>query len=85
MPRNKGSLNVTTKRAKEVVSTLLEESLSTVISDIKVLEPKDRIKLIIDLLPFVISKVKPQQVITLETITDAQSEQLINDLLKEDE
>lgn len=85
MPRNKGSLNVTTKRAKEVVSTLLEESLATVISDIKVLDPVQRVKLIVDLLPFVLAKVKPQQVITLETITDAQSEQLINDLLKEDE
>ena len=85
MPRNKGSLNITTKRAKEVVATLLEESLSTIISDIKVLEPKDRVKLIIDLLPFTLAKIRPQQVITLDTITNEQSQQLINELLKEDE
>lgn len=85
MSRQKGSLNFTTRRAKEVVATLLEESLSTIISDIKVLEPKDRVKLIIDLLPFVLAKIRPQQVITLDTITNEQSQQLINDLLKEDE
>lgn len=85
MPRNKGSLNFTTRRAKEVVSTLLEECLDTVISDIAVLEPQARVKLIIDLLPYLLAKVRPQQVITLDTITNEQSQQLINDLLKEDE
>lgn len=85
MSRQKGSLNFTTRRAKEVVSTLLEECLDTVISDIAVLEPQARVKLIIDLLPYLLAKVRPQQVITLDTITNEQSQQLINDLLKEDE
>lgn len=85
MSRQKGSLNFTTRRAKEVVGTLLEECLDTVISDIAVLEPQARVKLIIDLLPYLLAKVRPQQVITLDTITNEQSQQLINDLLKEDE
>lgn len=85
MARTKGAISVKTKEVAKVIQLLLDECLSTVMSDLKDLKPEARIRVILDLFPYLIAKKRAEQQITLDTLSSSQADLLINDLLKEDE
>ena len=81
MARTKGALSVKTKEVAKVIQLLLDECLSTVLEDLKQLEAKDRIRVILDLFPYLIAKKRSQQTITLDTLSGPQIDSLVNHLL----
>ena len=81
MPRKVGSLSVKTKEVSRVIQLLLDECLATVISDLKDLEPKDRIRVILDLFPYLIAKKRSEAIVTLDTLSGPQIDSLVNHLL----
>ena len=56
--RPKGKENKNTKEIREAFKNLIELNLEQMQSDLKKLEPKDRLKFIIDLSTFVVPKLK---------------------------
>lgn len=56
--RPKGSLNLATSEVREKLSLLLENNFDKIQSDIDLLEPKDRIKILLELAKFVIPTLK---------------------------
>ena len=83
MSRTKGALSVKTKEVAKVIQLLLDECLTTVMSDLKQLEPQARIRVILDLLPFLIARKRAEQQISLNTLTDSQADLLVKQLLDE--
>ena len=81
MSRTKGALSVRTKEVAKVIQLLLDECLSTVMSDLKQLEPKDRIRVILDLFPYLIAKKRSEQTITLDTLSGPQIDSLVKHLI----
>jgi hypothetical protein len=69
--RKSGSLNHSTTQIKESFQILLEDNLEQLREDIRSLEPKDRVKFMLDLATFIIPKMKSIQVndTSEETIT----------------
>lgn len=61
--RPKGSLNVATSETREKFTLLLENNLDRIQSDIDLLEPKDRIKTILELAKFVIPVLRSTELI----------------------
>lgn len=84
MSRTKGALSVKTKEVAKVIQLLLDECLSTVIEDLKNLEPRDRIRVILDLFPYLIAKKRSEAIVTLETLTDSQADFLVKQLLEDE-
>ena len=56
--RTKGSSNKATSKVRESFTSLLEDNLQQLKADFKELEPKDRIKLFLDLSKYVIPQLK---------------------------
>jgi hypothetical protein len=56
--RPKGTPNKNTKEIREAFKNLIEDNIDQMTKDLKQLEPKDRLKFIIDLSTFVIPKLK---------------------------
>lgn len=56
--RLKGTLNKATAELKECLTLLLESNFDTIQSDLNTLEPKDRIKTILEISKFVIPTLK---------------------------
>ena len=81
--RTKGSKNLKTQRVEDLIKTLLDKCLDTVLDDINALRPSERVSLVKDLLPYLASKKRSESLVTLDTLTDSQSEALINQLLNE--
>ena len=81
--RTKGALSVKTKEVAKVIQLLLDECLTSVMSDLKQLDPKDRIRVILDLFPYLIAKKRATMEVTLDTLSDSQSDALIKQLLDE--
>ncbi|MGY6561425.1 MAG: hypothetical protein ACXITV_04910 [Luteibaculaceae bacterium] len=54
--RPKGAVNKTSLAAKEFIKQLFESNLNTIEADLLQLEPKDRLKVFIDLLPYLVPK-----------------------------
>lgn len=81
MARTKGALSVKTKEVAKVIQLLLDECLSTVLDDLKQLEPKDRIRVILDLFPYLIAKKRSEAIVTLDTLSGPQIDSLVNHLL----
>lgn len=52
--RPKGAINKTTSELREIFSLLLENNFDKLQTDIDLLEPKDRIKVILELAKFVV-------------------------------
>ena len=65
--RQKGTPNRTTKNIKEAINLIVSNNIDRLQDDIDSLEPKERIKVIIDFLPFVVPKLQSVQ-------TDAEPE-----------
>ncbi|AZQ61734.1 hypothetical protein EI427_05640 [Flammeovirga pectinis] len=55
--RVKGSVNRSTKNIRFILGDLLEESLNGLQEDLKALEPKERLEVMIKLLPYVSPKI----------------------------
>ena len=56
--RTKGAVNKATSKVRESFTNLLEDNLEQLKDDFKELEPKDRIKLFLDLSKYVIPQLK---------------------------
>ena len=56
--RTKGTLNKDTTQIREHFQYLIESNLETLENDLKLLEPKDRIKTLLDLSKFIIPTMK---------------------------
>ena len=84
MARTRGAISVKTKEVTKVIQLLLDECLSTVLSDLKQLEPKERVRVILDLFPYLIARKRADQTITLDTLSDAQADILVKQLLEDE-
>ena len=60
--RPKGSSNKATSKVRDSFTSLLEDNLDQLKEDFKELEPKDRIKLFLDLSKYVIPQLKQTEV-----------------------
>ena len=60
--RTKGSSNKATSKVRESFTSLLEDNLEQLKADFKELDPKDRIKLFLDLSKYVIPQLKQTEV-----------------------
>ena len=60
--RTKGSSNKATSKVRESFTSLLEDNLDQLKDDFKELDPKDRIKLFLDLSKYVIPQLKQTDV-----------------------
>lgn len=60
--RTKGSVNKATSKVRDAYTSLLESNLEQLKEDFKELEPKDRIKLFLDLSKYVIPQLKQSDV-----------------------
>lgn len=69
--RDKGTLNKTTAELREKFTLLIESNFNKLQTDIDLLEPKDRIKTILELTKFVIPTLKA-------TDLTVESEQFVN-------
>lgn len=69
--RDKGTLNKTTAELREKFTLLIESNFNKLQTDIDLLEPKDRIKTILELAKFVIPTLKA-------TDLTVESEQFVN-------
>lgn len=56
--RPKGKTNKTTTEVREMFQSLLEDNLNTLQNDIQALEPKDRVKILLELSKFVLPTLK---------------------------
>lgn len=54
----RGSPNIATKDVRESFRTLLESNLETLQDDIRALEPKERVKIVLELAKFVLPTLK---------------------------
>lgn len=59
--RQKGTPNKTTAEIKEAINLIVSNNIDKLQSDIDSLEPKERIKVICDLLPFTVPKLQSIQ------------------------
>ena len=62
--RTKGAVNKATSKVRESFTNLLEDNLEQLKDDFKELEPKDRIKLFLDLSKYVIPQLKQTDITT---------------------
>lgn len=62
--RPKGSSNKATSKVREAYTQLLEDNLEQLTADFKELEPKDRIKLFLDLSKYVVPQLKQTELTT---------------------
>lgn len=62
--RTKGSSNKATSKVRDAYTNLLEDNLQQLKEDFKELEPKDRIKLFLDLSKYVIPQLKQTDITT---------------------
>ena len=60
--RKKGTINKTTSEIRDSFQMLLEDNLEQLREDIRSLEPKERVKFMLDLATFIIPKMKSIQV-----------------------
>lgn len=79
--RKKGTPNKTTQTAKEWISETLSANWEQMKSDLKVLEPKDRLQLLFKLLEYVVPKQREtSNNIKFEDLTDEEMDELVNKL-----
>jgi len=65
--RPKGSVNKSSNEIREAFQMLLEDNLPTLKRDISSLEPKERVKFMLDLASFIIPKMKSIDVKSIDT------------------
>lgn len=82
--RTKGSNNKVTLKIKEAFSDLLENNLSKLQDDLDELEPRDRLKMLIDLSGFILPRLKAIEIDNSEVI-NSQQDDFLEKLLDIDE
>jgi len=85
--RKKGSVNKKNSKVKESVQRLLDDNMDMVQYDLDQLEPRDRIKFLIDLMNFTIPKMKSVEA-TVTSVLDMSDDKIaklerMNDLMLE--
>lgn len=76
--RPKGSTNKATTELREFISTLIDENREKIISDLEELDPKERIKTVLEMMRFVLPTLKSVESTingTVQTVTPFMSEQ----------
>lgn len=69
---------------RERISGLIESNFKTLQSDLVKMEPKERAKVLIDLLPYVIGKMQPEAALWRpEGLSNEDLERIVNELLKQ--
>lgn len=82
--RVKGTPNKVTYFLKEWITSLIDKQRTQIEQDLQELEPKERLQMIEKLMQYVIPKQAAQQVkLDFDSLTDAQLEQLVNEMTKE--
>lgn len=82
--RVKGTPNKVTYSLKEWITSLIDRQRPQIEKDLQDLEPKERLQMIEKLMQYVIPKQAAQQVkLDFDSLTDAQLEQLVNEMTKE--
>lgn len=84
MARQRGSVNRTTKETKEIINKMLNECLTTLKDDLKLLKPIERINTILSIMPYLIPKLRShEQKIDFNKLEPNEIKQAINQLLDE--
>jgi hypothetical protein len=84
--RPKGSTNRLTQTIREQIQNLFDDNFETIQQDLEGLEPKDRLKFMIDLLPYLMPKLQSttySQKIDLDSMTDEDLDILIERITNE--
>lgn len=82
--RAKGTPNKVTYSLKEWITSLIDKQRTQIEQDLQELEPKERLQMMEKLMQYVIPKQAAQQVkLDFDSLTDAQLEQLVNEMTKE--
>lgn len=82
--RVKGTPNKVTYSLKEWITSLIDKQRTQIEQDLQELEPKERLQMMEKLMQYVIPKQAAQQVkLDFDSLTDAQLEQLVNEMTKE--
>lgn len=77
----KGAKNKVSQDIREKIATLIEGNLNDFEKDLSKLEPKERIKFLIDLMPYVVPKLQTiSNTIDFDSLTDEQLDEIINRL-----
>jgi hypothetical protein len=80
--RPKGVPNKTTKELKQVLHSVIEHQLETIEEDLKDLDPKDRLNVLLKLVEYVLPKQREQK-IDFSSLTDTEIDELINRITDE--
>lgn len=59
--RPKGATNKTTRKTKELIAKFIDENFESIMKDLKVLEPKDRVTAFISLLKYIVPPARDQE------------------------
>ncbi len=79
----KGAKNKKTLKLRETITNFLDNNFKVIVEDFKKLDPKDRAKLYVDLLPYSISKLQSMTMdIQFENLSDQQLDEIIEKLKK---
>ena len=80
--RKAGTRNKATINLRDAVQNLLTDNYSQILTDLKDLEPKDRINAYIKLLDFALPKLQRTEVKTdIGSLTDSQVDNIVNEIL----
>jgi len=84
--RPAGSLNKVSGQVKEIISELVQTGLETLKADMLELKPRDRARILIELLPFVVPKMSAtENHISLERMTESELDHLLQHLVSNDD
>lgn len=84
--RPKGSKNKLSGQIRERIQSLFNDNFQTIQEDLESMEPKDRLKFLTDLLPYLVPKLQTttySQTIDLDNMTDEDLDKLINRIVNE--
>jgi hypothetical protein len=84
--RPKGSKNKVNTELRELIQQLFDDNFDTIQDDLESLEPKDRLKFMTDLLPYLMPKLQSttySQKIDLDSMTDEDLDILIERITNE--
>jgi hypothetical protein len=84
--RPQGAKNKSTLLMRDRIQSLFDDNYQTIQHDLEALEPKDRLKFLSDLLPYLLPKLQSttySQKIDLDSITDEEMDLLVNRIMEE--
>lgn len=84
--RPKGAKNKTSGQIRDKIQTLFDDNFETIQEDLESLEPKDRLKFLTDLLPYLVPKLQNttlNQTIDLDSMDEADLDILIDRIVND--